>query len=166
MITAPQTICRSLVRLKEFLLLFFDDWYQAILSSYQHLAWIYLFWMTSKVSLTCWKNEDPSTRAALTSPWLEICRFSTIPSSCHLTRNRRCGFDRFPAIASDGSSPRLRALRKVLSSEIGAKRVDDYKPLMQREVVKFLKKLLHQPQDFITHSRWWAYLSFFQASLD
>ena len=73
-------------------------------------------------------------------------------SPCHLTQSCRCGFDRFPSIASDGLSPRLRALRKVLEKEIGAKHVDDYKPLMQREVVKFLKKLLDQPQDFVTHS--------------
>jgi len=81
-------------------------------------------------------------------------------SPCHLTQDCRCGFDRFPTIASDGLSPRLRALRKVLNAEIGMKHADDYKPLMERKVVKFLKKLLDRPQDFVAHNRWWACWSF------
>ena len=72
----------------------------------------------------------------------------------------RWRFNRFPAIASDGLSPRLRALRKVLNAEIGMKHADDYKPLMERKVVKFLKKLLDRPQDFVAHNRWWACWSF------
>jgi len=145
---------------KELLLLFCDGRFQGVLSIYQHLAWICWFWMTSKMLLTCLKSADPSTRVTLTSPWWETCMSPTDLSPCHLTQGCRCGFDRFPSIASDGLSPRLRALRKVLEKEIGAKHVDDYKPLMQREVVKFLKKLLDQPQDFVTHSWWWAYWSF------
>ncbi|RDB24293.1 hypothetical protein Hypma_008795 [Hypsizygus marmoreus] len=67
-----------------------------------------------------------------------------------------CGFDRLPAIASDGTTTRLRNLRKVLNSEIGAKNCEQYEDCIENEVVAYLNKLLDEPEDFMLHNRWFA----------
>lgn len=68
----------------------------------------------------------------------------------------RCGFDRFPAIAPDGHSLRLRELRKVLNSEIGSKSCRRYEEIMEKEIPTYLNKLLNDPDAFVSHNRWCA----------
>ncbi|KAK7034768.1 hypothetical protein VNI00_012175 [Paramarasmius palmivorus] len=67
-----------------------------------------------------------------------------------------CGFDRLPAIASNGFSPRLRALRKLLKTEVGAERLADWEENMEVEVATYVKKLQQEPEDFVRHNRWFA----------
>lgn len=68
----------------------------------------------------------------------------------------RCGFDRLPAIASDGSSLRLRELRKLLNTEIGIKGSERCMQIMEEEVCIYVKKLFEEPDNFIEHNQWFA----------
>jgi hypothetical protein len=76
--------------------------------------------------------------------------------TCGVYRYGRCGFDRLPAIASDGSSLRLRELRKLLNTEIGIKGSEKYKQIMEEEVCIYVKKLFEEPDKFIEHNQWFA----------
>ncbi|KAK1232741.1 hypothetical protein PQX77_004139 [Marasmius sp. AFHP31] len=67
-----------------------------------------------------------------------------------------CGFDRLPAIASDGLSLRLRALRRLLKAEIGPERLEDWDSYMETEVVTYVNKLIEEPQEYVLHIRWFA----------
>ncbi|KAJ3899841.1 cytochrome P450 [Lentinula edodes] len=67
-----------------------------------------------------------------------------------------CGFDRLPAISSDGGSPRLRALRKALHSEIGSKNVLYYAAVIEESCKAYIERQLSSPDNFRANIQWFA----------
>ncbi|KAJ7142156.1 cytochrome P450 [Mycena crocata] len=62
------------------------------------------------------------------------------------------GHDRFLALHQDGE--RLRAGRNYLHSAIGPQHARDYASAQEEEVVRFLKKLVNDPEEFEEHCKW------------
>ncbi|KAJ4470856.1 cytochrome P450 [Lentinula aciculospora] len=67
-----------------------------------------------------------------------------------------CGFNRLPAISSDGASPRLRALRRALNSEIGAKTVSAYESTVEECCKVYIAKQNCSPNEFREHIQWYV----------
>ncbi|KAF7330984.1 Cytochrome P450 [Mycena venus] len=62
------------------------------------------------------------------------------------------GYDRFLALRQDGE--RLRAGRTYLHSAIGPQHSRNYAPDQEEQVVRFLKKILNDPENFEEHCIW------------
>jgi len=62
------------------------------------------------------------------------------------------GYDRFLALHQD--TDRHRYGRTYLHSAIGPQRARDYAPAQEEQSLRFLRKLLEDPDGFEEHSRW------------
>lgn len=62
------------------------------------------------------------------------------------------GYDRFMALMQNGED--LRSARKYLQRAIGAQHAKYYAPAQETQVVRYLRKLLNDPDDFNEHNKW------------
>jgi cytochrome P450 len=84
--------------------------------------------------------------------WLLNCTSSIYLSFRALSDQYRSGYDRFMAMMQNGD--RLRDARKYLQREVGPQRAKGYASEQQVQVVRFLRKLVDNPDEFEEHCKW------------
>ena len=97
------------------------------------------------------KGETSAGRPAFTMA-AEVWVTLFDPITLSLILLPRSGYDRFLALLQNGE--RHRAGRNYLHGAIGPQHARGYASSQEEQTVRFLRKLLNDPEDFEEHCKW------------